>query len=143
MTELPNPLEPLELLAGKVAQYARLALLARLTYLILLADILLSDARAEEELARGVQACAERLREIEEGIAELRGWVPELGEAVSLRMLSELELTRLREMVEEGWDQVDEVTARIHAVGKLADEYLLPRHALARVICLKKSWHNA
>ena len=86
--------------------------------------------RAEEEYERGVQACAERLREIEEGVAELRSWVPEPGEATSLQMHAELEMARFREMVEEGWDQLDEVTARIHALEKLADEYLLPRHPL-------------
>jgi hypothetical protein len=86
--------------------------------------------RVEEEYERGVQACAERLREIEEGIAEMRSWVPEPGEAPSLRMLRELELARWREMVEEGWNRTEEVEARIHALEKLADEYLLPRHPL-------------
>jgi hypothetical protein len=86
--------------------------------------------RAEEELERGVRACAERLREIEEGIAELRSWVPEPGEATSLRMLRELELARLREEVRERWDQLDEVEAQAHSFAKLADRYLLPRHAV-------------
>jgi hypothetical protein len=59
MAELVNPLEPLRLLAERAAQYARLALLARLTYLILLADILFSDASEEEKARRA--AAAERL----------------------------------------------------------------------------------
>jgi hypothetical protein len=85
--------------------------------------------RAEEELQRGVQACAERLREIEEGIAELQsGLVVEPGEALSLRMHAELELARLREEVAERLDQLSEVEAQAHSLGKLADEYLLPRH---------------
>jgi len=59
MAELVNPLEPLRLLAERAAQYARLALLARLTYLILLADIILSDASEEERAKRA--AAAEQL----------------------------------------------------------------------------------
>jgi len=86
--------------------------------------------RVEEEYERAVQACAEKLREVEEEIAEMRSWVPEPGEAPSLRMLRELELARWREMVEEGWNRTEEVEARIHALEKLADEYLLPRHPL-------------
>jgi hypothetical protein len=84
--------------------------------------------KREEEYERGVQARAERLREIEEGIAELRSWVPEPGEATSLRMHAELEMARWREEVAERLDQLDEVEAQIHSLGKLADEYLLPRH---------------
>jgi DNA repair ATPase RecN len=86
--------------------------------------------KKEEEYERGVQACAERLQEIEEGIAELRSWVPEPGEALSLRMHAELEMARFRETVEEEWSRTEEVEARIHVLEKLADEYLLPRHAL-------------
>jgi hypothetical protein len=86
--------------------------------------------KKEEEYERGVQACAERLRELEEGVAELRSWVPEPGEALSLRMQAELERARASEALAEKLDQLGAVEARIHSLGKLADEYLLPRYAL-------------
>jgi DNA repair ATPase RecN len=87
-------------------------------------------SKKEEEYERGVQACAARLREIEEGVAELRSWVPEPGEALSLLMHAELEAARLREALAERLDQLGAVEARIHSIGKLADEYLLPRHSV-------------
>jgi hypothetical protein len=85
--------------------------------------------KVEEEVAARLQAIHQELNEIEESAVALRSeWMPEPGEAVSLRMHAELELARAREEVMERLRRLEELRAELEAERKRADFFLLPTH---------------
>jgi hypothetical protein len=85
--------------------------------------------KVEEEVTARLQAIHRELDEIEEGAVALRSeWVPEPGEAVSLRMHAELELARAREDVMERLRRLEELRAELEAERKRAEFFLLPTH---------------
>jgi hypothetical protein len=85
--------------------------------------------KVEEEVAARLQAIRQELAEIEESAVALRSeWMPEPGEAVSLRMHAELELARAREEVMERLRRLEELRAELEAERKRAEFFLLPTH---------------
>jgi hypothetical protein len=85
--------------------------------------------RVEGEVAARLQAIYEELSEIEERAMALRSeWAPEPGEAVSLRMHAELELSRAREEVMERLRRLEELRAEGEALRRRAEDFLLPTH---------------
>jgi hypothetical protein len=85
--------------------------------------------KVEEEVTARLQAIHQELDEIEERAMALRSeWMPEPGEAVSLRMHAELYVARAREEVMERLRRLEELRAELEAERKRAEFFLLPTH---------------
>jgi DNA repair exonuclease SbcCD ATPase subunit len=86
-------------------------------------------SKVEEEVAARLQAIHQELAELEESAVALRSeWMPEPGEAASLRMHAELEHARAREEVMERLRRLEELRAKLEAERKRAEFFLLPTH---------------
>jgi len=86
--------------------------------------------RAAEEVAQHASAVGEELQRVREEVMALRAWLPEPGESLALRMLTEVELERARERVRELWDRADDARARVDALYKQAEKYMLDARGL-------------